>query len=110
MDGVVLKKASLRVRARRGGRIALGGVWLFDLTRAMVQRHIAVLRRYNVLPVVATYHGGFTSWASFVNCGLCRMTAPLLGGGSREFAFQRPPLGAQPGPPAILPTCNATTA
>ena len=68
----------------------------------MVQRHIAVLRRYNVLPVVATYHGGFTSWASFVNCGLCRMTAPLLGGGSREFAFQRPPLGARAGPPCYL--------
>ena len=100
-DGVALKEASLRVRSRCGGRIALGGLRLFDLTRAMVQRHIAVLRRYNVLPIVATQHGGYSSWAAFVDCGDYQ-TAKVPGGGDRQFALPRPPLGARPETPCYL--------
>ena len=100
--GPIVKEGRLKVTSRAGGRIALQGMRIYDLTRTMVQRQMAVLRRYNILPIAATYHGGFLAWASFRDGPTLAVQARLQGGGSRPFVCDRTALGIEPAGPCYL--------
>jgi hypothetical protein len=101
-NSVILKAATLRAKGTKGSTIALRSLRVFDLSRRMVERQMAAMRRYAILPIAATYHGGFTSWASFLDHEPCETKARVLGGESLAFSCARPALGVTPGTPSYM--------
>src|SRR5439155_21017142 len=94
-DGFPIAAARVKSAGKGGATVAVKAVRLYDVSRDRIAQQIDQMKRWNVLPNIMSYHGGYSSWT---NCqepgGPVTLSSPIKGSSDSVVEqYPRPPFG-----------------